>query len=123
MGILIEGVFAFFFLLVLEGLAFWKGLQSQISLKDRWDIHSLGTTFLKFLTRSLMSNHHDLNLGKGNPFLVGEVKGITELDTNILMRFSFLKAREATTGGKAKVERCPSVPWSKPSWWANLWGF
>ena len=112
MGILIEGVFAFFFLLVLEGMAFWKGLQSQISLKDRWDIHSLGTTFLKFQTRSLMSNHHDLNLGKGNPFLVGEVKGITELDTNILMRFSFVKAREGTTASKAKIEKGPNMPWS-----------
>jgi len=52
---------------------------------------------------------------------VGEVKRILGLDTKIIMRFSFLKAKEATTTGKAKVERCPSMPWSKPNWQANLW--
>ena len=57
-----------------------------------------------------MSNHYDLNLGEGSPILVGEVKGILGLDTKILMRFYFLKARETTTTGKAKVERCPSMP-------------
>ena len=77
---------------------------------------------LKFLTRSLMSNHHNLNLGEGSPFLVGEVKGISGFDTKILIRFSFLKAKEATTTGKAEVERCPKMPWLKPSWRANLWG-
>jgi len=56
-----------------------------------------------------------LNLGEGNPILVGEVKGISGLNTKILMRFSFLKAKEATTAGKAEVERCPNMPWSKPS--------
>ena len=56
-----------------------------------------------------MSDDHDLNLGEGNPVLVGEVKGISSLVTNILMRFSLLKA-EATTMGKAKVEKCPSMP-------------
>jgi len=69
-----------------------------------------------------MLNHHDLNLGEGNPALVGEVKGISGLDTNILIRFSLLKAKEATTVGKPRVERCPSMPWSKPNWRANLWG-
>ena len=44
-----------------------------------------------------------MNLGEGRPVLVGEVKGILGLDTNILMRFSFLKAKEATTAGKVKV--------------------
>ena len=63
-----------------------------------------------------MSDYHDLNLGEGNPFLVGEVKGISGLNTKILMRFSFLKAKEATTAGKAKVKRCLSMPWSKPNW-------
>ena len=67
-----------------------------------------------------MSNHHDLNLGEGSPLLVGEVKGVSKFDTQILTRFSFLKAKEATTVGKAEVERCPRMPWSKPSWWANL---
>ena len=62
-----------------------------------------------------MSDHHDLYLGEGSPFLVGEVKGISGLDTKILMRFSLLKAREATTAGKAKVEKCPNMPWSKPN--------
>ena len=69
-----------------------------------------------------MSDHHDLNLGEGRPVLVGEVKGILELDINILTRFSLLKAKEATTTSKAKVERCSSIPWSKPNWRANLWG-
>ena len=82
-------------------------------MKDRWDIHSLGTTLPKIPTRSMMSDHYDL--GEGSPFLVGEVKGILGLDPKILMRFSFLKTREATTAGKAKVDRCPSVPWSKPN--------
>nr|POE75236.1 hypothetical protein CFP56_14271 [Quercus suber] len=58
--------------------------------------------------------------GEGSPVLVGEVKGISRLDINILMRFSFLKAKEATTAGKAKVERFLSMPWSKPNLWANL---
>ena len=62
-----------------------------------------------------MSDHHDLNLGEGNPILVEEVKGISGIDTKILMRFSLLKAREATAVGKAKVERCHSMPWSKPN--------
>ena len=66
-------------------------------------------------------DHHDLNLGEGSPVLVGEVKGILGLDTKILMRFSLLKTREATTAGKAKVERCPSMLWSKPNLWENLW--
>ena len=84
----------------------------------------LGTTFPKFLTCSLMTNHHNLNLGKGNPTLVGEVKGILGLDTNILIRFSLLKAKEATTTSKARVEveRCPNMPWSRPNWQENLWG-
>ena len=67
-----------------------------------------------------MSDHHDLNQGEGNLVMVGEVKGISGLNTNILMRFSILKAKEATTMSKAKVERCPSMPWSKPNWRANL---
>ena len=67
-----------------------------------------------------MSNHRDLNLGEGSPFLVGEVKGVLGFDTQILIRFSFLKAKEATITGKAEVERCPRMPWSKPSWHANL---
>ena len=58
-----------------------------------------------------MSNHHDSNLGEGSLDLMGEAKGISGLDTKILMRFSLLKAREATTAGKAKVERCPRMPW------------
>ena len=66
-----------------------------------------------------MLNHHDLNLGEGSPLLVGEMKGVSRFDTQILKRFSF-KAKEATTAGKAKVERCPRMPWSKPSWQANL---
>ena len=69
-----------------------------------------------------MSDHHDLNLGEGNPVLVGDVKEISRLVTNILMRFSLLKAKEATTAGKTKVGKCPSMPWSKPNWRANLWG-
>ena len=62
-----------------------------------------------------MSDHHDLNLGESNPVLVGEVKGISGLVTNILMRFSLLKAKEATTTGRANVEKCPNMPWSKPN--------
>ena len=57
-----------------------------------------------------MSDHHVLNLGEGSLVLMGEVKGISGLDTKILMRFSLLKAKEATTAGKAKVDRCPSMP-------------
>ena len=68
-----------------------------------------------------MSDHYDLNLGEGSPFLVGEVKGISGLDTKILMMFSFLKAREAITIGKVRVEKCPSMPSSKPNWQENLW--
>ena len=37
------------------------------------------------------------------------MKEILGLDTNILMIFSFLKAKEATTVGKAEVERCPKI--------------
>ena len=67
----------------------------------------------KFLTHSLISSHHDLNLGEGSPALVGEVKGTSGLDTSIPMRFSFLKPKEATTTGKVKVEWwCPNTPWS-----------
>ena len=68
-----------------------------------------------------MSDHHELNLGEGSLVLVGEVKGISGLDTKILMRFSLLKAKEATTVGKTKVERCSSMPWSISNWRANLW--
>jgi len=53
---------------------------------------------------------------------MGEVKWISGLDTNILIRFSLLKAKEATTVGKAKVERCPGMPWSKTNWQVNQWG-
>ena len=120
MGFLLEGVFAFFFLLVLEGLA----LGRSFKVKSPWKIGGTSTHWAplssKFLRCSLMSDHHNLNLGEGSPVLVGEVKGILGLDTNILMRFSFLKAKEATTAGKAKVKRCPSMPWSKPNLWANL---
>nr|POE66822.1 hypothetical protein CFP56_52032 [Quercus suber] len=54
-----------------------------------------------------MSNHHDLNLGEGSPILMGEVKGILGLVINILMRFSLLKAKDATTTSRAKVESVP----------------
>ena len=67
-----------------------------------------------------MLDHHDLNLGEGNLVLVGEVKGILGLIINILMRFSLVKAKETTTTNKAKVEKCPNMPWSKPNWRANL---
>ena len=30
-----------------RGFGFWKGFQSQISLKNRWNVHSLGTTLPK----------------------------------------------------------------------------
>ena len=60
-----------------------------------------------------MSDHHDLD--EGSPFLVGEVKGISGFDTKILIRFYFSKAKEATIIGKTEVERCPKMPWSKPS--------
>ena len=43
------------------------------------------------------------------------MKGISRLDTNILIIFSFLKAKEATMVGKAEIERCPKMPWSQPS--------
>ena len=69
-----------------------------------------------------MSDHHDLNLGEGNLVLVGQVKGILGLVTNILMRFSLLKPKEATTADKTKVKKCPNTPWSKSNWQANLWG-
>ena len=94
-----------------EGLALERSFKVKSLLKiggtsTRWALLSP-----KFLTHSLMSDHHDLNLGEGNPVLVGEVKEISGLVTNILMRFSLLKAKEATTVGKAKVEKCPSMPW------------
>lgn len=63
-----------------------------------------------------MSAHHDLNLGEGSLALNGEVKGILEPDTNILMRFSLLKPKDTTTTSKAKVERRPNTPWLKPNW-------
>ena len=62
-----------------------------------------------------MSDHYDLNLSKGSLVLAGEVKGISGLVTNILMRFSLLKAKEAITARRAKVKKCPSMPWSKPN--------
>ena len=44
---------------------------------------------LKFLTHSLTLDYHDLNLGEGSLVLVGEIKGISGLDTKILMRFQY----------------------------------
>ena len=69
-----------------------------------------------------MSDRHDLNLGEGNLVLVGQVKGILGLVTNILMRLSLLKPKEATMEDKTKVEKWPNTPWSKLNWQANLWG-
>ena len=115
MGFLLKGIFALFFLLVLEGLAFRRGFKVKYPSKIGGTSTHWVPLFPKFLTRSLMSNHHDLNLGEGGPILVREVKGISGLDTSISMRFSFLKPEEATTTGKVKVERCPNTPWSKPN--------
>ena len=103
MGVLLEEVFVFFFLLVLKGLAFGRGFK----VKSPCNIGGTSTRWTplspKFLTCSLMSDHHDLNLSEGSPFLMGEVKGISRLVTKIFVRFSFLKVREATTASKAKV--------------------
>jgi len=76
-----------------------KGLALERSFKVKSPLKIGGTSTrwaplsLKFLIRSLMSDHHDLNLGEGIPVLVGDVKGILGLVTNILMRFSLLKAK------------------------------
>ena len=117
-----EETFTFVFLLVPESLA----LIRSFKVKSPWKTCGTSTCWAPFspksLTHSLMSDHHDLNLGEGSPTPKGEVKGILELDSNILMRFSLLKPKEATTVGKAKVEKCPNAPWSKPNWRANLWG-
>ena len=69
-----------------------------------------------------MPDHHVLNLGEGNPTLNGKAKGTLEQDTNTLIKFSFLKANDATIAGRAGVEKCPYTPWSKPNWQANLRG-
>ena len=117
---MIEGVFAFFFLLVPEDLA----LEGRFKVKSPWKIGGTSTRWAplspKFLTHSLTLNHYDLNLGEGSLVLVGEVKGISGLGTNILMIFSFLKAKKATTADRAKVKKCPNMPWSKTNWQANL---
>ena len=110
LGFFIEETFAIFFLLVPEILA----LVGSFKVKSPWKIGGTSTPWAplspKFLTHSLISDH-DLNLSEGSPALVGEVKGIWGLDTNILMRFSLLKPKEATIAGKAKVEKCPNTPW------------
>ena len=106
LGFFIEETFALFFLLVHESLA----LVGSFKVESPWKIGGTSTPWVplspKFLTRSLISDH-DLNLSEGSPTLVGEVKGISGLDTNILMRFSLLKPKEATIAGKTKVESAP----------------
>ena len=67
-----------------------------------------------------MPDYHALNLGEGNLVLEGEAKGTLEPDTNTIMRFLLLKANDATIAGRVGVERCPSTPWLKPNWRANL---
>ena len=70
---------------------------------------------LKFLTCSLMPDHHVLNLGEGNPILDEEARGTSKLDTNTLMKFPLLKDNDATIAGRDRMEKCPSTPWSKPN--------
>ena len=67
-----------------------------------------------------MPDHHVLNLGEGNPILDEEARGTSKLDTNTLIRLLPIKANDATIVGRAGVKRCPSTPWLKPNWRANL---
>ena len=80
----------------------------------------LRPTFSKTPNTLLKLDHHPLNLGEGNPTLDGEARGILELGINTLIRFPLLKANDATVAGGVGMEKCPSTPWSKPNWWANL---
>ena len=106
LGFFTKETSALFFLLLPESLA----LVGSFKVKSPWKIGETSTSWAllspKFLTRSLISDH-DLNLSEDSPSLVGEVKGISGLDTNILMRFYLLKPKEATIAGKAKVESAP----------------
>ena len=108
------------FLLLVEGLA----LIESFKVRSPWKMGGMSTCWdplsLKFLTHSLILDYHVLNSGEGNPTLDREAKGTSELGTNTLMRFPLLKANDATIVGRAGVEKCPSTPWSKPNWLANL---
>ena len=103
-----------------EGLV----LVESFKVKSPWKIGGMSTRWdpfsPKFLTRSLILDHHALNLGEGNLALDGEAKGTSEPSTNTLMRFPLLKANDANVAGGVRVEKCPSMPWSKPNWRANL---
>ena len=105
-----------------EGLAFRKGFKVKYPLKIDGKSTHWAPLSLKSLTCSLMSDHHDINLGEGSLALVGQVKGTSGLDTNFLIKFSLLKAKVATAVGKARVERCPSMPWLNLNWRAILLG-
>lgn len=108
------------FILMVKGLA----LAKSFKVKSSWKIGRMSTHWdplsLKFLTCSLILDHHVLNLGEGNPTLDGEARGTSEPDTNTLMRFPLLKVKDATIANRAEVEKFPSTPWSKPNWQPNL---
>ena len=102
----------FIFLLMANDLA----LAESFKVRSPWKIGGMSTRWdplsPKFLIHSLILVHHVLNLGEGNLTLDGEAMGTLELGTNTLMRFPLLKAKDATIVGGARVERCPSMPWS-----------
>ena len=85
----------FLFFLLAEGLV----LVESFKVKSPWKIGGMSTCWdplsPKFLTRSLIPEHHALNLGEGNLALDGEAKGTSEPSTNTLMRFPLLKANDA----------------------------
>nr|POF05065.1 hypothetical protein CFP56_35626 [Quercus suber] len=94
-----------------KGVAFGLALTESLKVRSPWKLGGMSTRWdplsPKFLTRSLILDHHVLNLGKGNPTLDGEVRGTSELGTNTLIRFPLLKANDATVVGGAGVEKCP----------------
>lgn len=93
----------FSFLLLAEGLA----LAERFKVKSPWKIGGISTRWdplsPKFLTCSLITDHHALNLGEGNPTLDGEARGTSKLGTNTLMRFPLLKVNDATVAGGARM--------------------
>ena len=98
------------FLLMAEGLALAKSFE----VRSPWKIGGMSThcgpLFLKFLTHSLLPDHYVLNSDEGNPTLDGEAKGTSEPNTNTLIRFPLLKAKDTTIASRVGVEKCPSTP-------------
>ena len=106
LGFFTAGTLMFFpFLLTVEGLA----LAKSFKVRSPWEIGGISTCWdpfsPKFLTRSLIPNHHVLNLGEGNPTFDGEARVTLELGTNTLIRFPLLKAKDMSMphGGRPPI--------------------